>query len=88
MHTDEYEISVGREINHCRKRVAKLTRRLQQREKKFGMSTEEFLLAYAEGQLANDKRDFEEWKEDVNELESWSRHLDEYEKAYQMLKDI
>jgi hypothetical protein len=52
------------------------------------MSTEEFLSARREGRLANDKRDFEKWKEDAKELEIWSRHLDEYEAAYRMLKNI
>lgn len=88
MHTDEYEISLGREINHCRKRVEKLTRSLREREKKYGMTTDEFLLAYREGQLAQDSREFGKWKEEAKEFESWSRHLKEYEEAYRMLKNI
>jgi hypothetical protein len=88
LHTDEYEISVGREINHCRKRVDKLTKALQEREKHYGMTTEEFLSAHREGQLTKDNQDFEKWKEDAKELESWSRHLKGYEEAYRMLKNI
>lgn len=88
MHTDEYEISVGREINHCRKLVEKLARNLREWEHKYSMSTEQFLADYREGRLVKGNRDFEQWKEDVRELESWSRHLKEYEEAYRMLKDI
>jgi hypothetical protein len=88
LHTDEYEISVGREVNHCRKRVDKLTKNLHGREEKYGMSTEEFLSAHREGRFAKDNRDFEKWKEDARELQSCSQHLKEYEDAYRMLKNI
>jgi len=43
MHTDEYEISIGREISLCRKLIRRLKSSIQKREKRYGISTEGFL---------------------------------------------
>jgi hypothetical protein len=45
MHTDEYEISIGREISLCGKLIRRLKRSIQKKEKKYGISTEDFLKA-------------------------------------------
>jgi hypothetical protein len=51
MHTDEYEISLGREITLCRKRVRQLQDSLARREKQCGMTKAAFLQALEEGGL-------------------------------------
>jgi hypothetical protein len=88
MHTDEYEISVGREIIHCRKLINKLSQGLREWEERYGMSTEEFLSALQEGRLPASNQDFLSWAEDSRELKNWTQKLREYEEAYQMLKNI
>jgi len=88
MHTDEYEISVGREIVLCRKVIDRLTKALREKEKKYGMSTEEFLTAFMEGRLLEIRKDFGIWAEDARELENWRKKLRDYEEALKMLKHI
>ncbi|MBF0497966.1 MAG: hypothetical protein HQK58_15550, partial [Deltaproteobacteria bacterium] len=69
MHTDEYEISIGREISLCRRVVKQLTKALDDREKKHGMTTEAFLLTSEQGQPGKQKRDFRKWRDDHEELQ-------------------
>ncbi len=88
MHTDEYEISIGREIGLCRKVVDKLTKGLQEKENRYGMSTQEFLSALREGRLPKVNQDYVSWADDSRELENWTQKLREYEEALRMLKDI
>jgi hypothetical protein len=88
MHTDEYEISVGREITLCRKVIDRLTNALRVREKRYGMATEEFLAAFQEGRFPEPDRDLLSWNEDSRELQSWRQKLVEYEDAFQMLKQM
>ncbi|MBF0497766.1 MAG: hypothetical protein HQK58_14520 [Deltaproteobacteria bacterium] len=88
MHTDEYEISIGREISLCRRVVKQLTKALDDREKKHGMTTEAFLLTPEQDGLAKQKRDFRKWRDDHEELQKWQKMLSEYERAFQMLKGI
>ncbi len=82
MHTDEYEISVGREIALCRKRIRQLKDSLAGREKQGGMALAEFLQALAEGRLAKGHPMNLEYQE----LQYWQRTLAEYEKALESLK--
>jgi hypothetical protein len=88
MHTDEYEISVGREITLCRKVIVRLRNALRVREKRYGMATEEFLAASREGRFTEPDRDFLSWNEDARELQCWQQKLREYEDAFQKLKEM
>ncbi len=86
MHTDEYEISLGREIALCRAVIKRLTNALQAREKRYGMSTEAFLQVFDQGQLTGPKRDLRKWREDHQELPKWQQKLKEYQQALSMVK--
>jgi hypothetical protein len=85
MHTDEYEISLGREIAFCRKMVKKLKDSLARREKQGGMTTEAFLQALEEGRLS-EQHPKESWTKEYRELQFWQKTLTEYEKALESLK--
>ncbi len=85
MHTDEYEISIGREIAFCRKMVRQLQNSLEKREKQYGMATAEFLQTLKEGSLS-EKHPMETWNQDYQELQYWQRVLTEYEAALESLK--
>jgi hypothetical protein len=88
MHTDEYEISIGREISLCRKVIKRLRNALNDREEQYGMTTEAFLLAPEPGRPAEQNRDLQSWYNDHEELQRWQQRLSEYEKALQTLKGI
>jgi hypothetical protein len=88
MHTDEYEISLGREISLCRKMIKGLTNKLHEREKKTGMTTEAFLKAPEPSLRSGENRHLQNWRKDHEELRKWQQMLSEYERALQMVKGI
>jgi len=87
MHTDEYEISMGREIAFCRKMVRQLQDSLETREKQCGMTTEAFLKALEEGGLAA-QHPIQSWNQEYQKLQYWQKMLTEYEEALESLKRL
>ena len=85
MHTDEYEISLGREIAFCRKRVRQLKDSLERREKQYGMTTAAFLQALEEGCLSEPHPN-QSWKQEYQELHYWQKTLTEYQEVLESLK--
>jgi hypothetical protein len=88
VHTDEYEISIGREVTLCRKVIKRLCSALKEKEKRYGISTEAFLEEFLLGKLPEENHDFRQWKEEYQELGNWQQKLREYEEALQVLKGI
>jgi hypothetical protein len=87
MHTDEYEISLGREIALCRKMVRRLKESLKRREKQGGMTTEAFLQTFAGAGLA-EQPSINIWNQEYQELKMWVKRLAEYEEALEGLKSL
>lgn len=87
MHTDEYEISIGREITLCRKVLKKLRDSLAKRERQGGMTTETVLQALEEGRLSEHCH-FRSWHKEYQDLQYWQKMLNEYEEALRSLKGI
>jgi hypothetical protein len=85
MHTDEYEISIGREIAFCRKMVRQLKDSLERREKQCGMTTETFLQTIDEG-CPSEQHPIQSWRQEYQELQYWQKMLTEYEEAMESLK--
>ncbi|MCK9377757.1 MAG: hypothetical protein M0P73_16620 [Syntrophobacterales bacterium] len=85
MHTDEYEMSIGREIAFCRKMVKQLKDSLERREKQGGMTTEAFLRALEEEGLS-EQPPIQSWKQEYQYLQYWQKTLAEYEEALESLK--
>ncbi len=85
MHTDEYEISLGREIALCRKRVRRLQEALARRERQCGMTTAAFLQALEVGGLP-DEQPMQSFYQEYQELLYWQKMLTEYEEARESLK--
>jgi hypothetical protein len=87
VHTDEYEISIGREITLCRKFVKQLRHSLHRRENQYGMTTEAFLQALEQGQLC-EQGHFRTWRQEYQDLQYWQKVLNDYEEALRSLKAI
>jgi hypothetical protein len=85
MHTDEYEISIGREIALCRKMVRQLKDALEKREKECGMTTEAFLQTIEAG-YPSEQHPLQSWSQEYQELQYWQKMLTEYEEALESLK--
>ena len=80
MHTDEYEISIGREIRLCRKLIGRLKRSIEKKEKRHGISTEDFIEGLNQGRLMESSPDFANWQRDCRELQDLEQMLSEYQK--------
>ncbi len=87
MHTDEYEISIGREITLCRKIIKQVRDSLHTREKQHGMTTEELLQAVEQGR-PGEQSDLLSWRQEYQDLHTWQKKLNDYEEALRSLKGI
>ncbi len=88
MHTDEYEISIGREIKLCRDVIRLLRKAIEARELQKGMSTNELRGALGRGELDASNPEVSAWLKDHRELQAWESKLREYEEALDSLKGI
>lgn len=86
MHTDEYEISLAREISHCERVVQKIRATLAARQRQYGMEYPEASASAAVEHLAIDGRDLAAWQEDFEALPEWERRLEEYREALSMMR--
>ena len=86
MHTDEYEISIAREINHCQQVVKKTRDMLEKRRQKFGMEYPEAARAFAEGRLIIKDKELAQWQDDFEALPQWEQRLEEYREALAVMR--
>jgi hypothetical protein len=81
MHTDEYEISIAREVNHCERVVRETREKLAARRERYGMDCDTATTAATAGQLAIDAKELAAWQEDIEALPRWEQRLGEYRQA-------
>lgn len=86
MHTDEYEISIAREINHCQRVVARTRGKLEERRLRFGVDFTEAARAADEARLTIEARELAAWREDVEALPVWEQRLEEYRQALAVMR--
>jgi hypothetical protein len=86
MHTDEYEISIARELNHHQQVVKKIKTALAERRQQFGMDYPEAAKAAIEGKLTITAKELARWQDDVEALPVWEQRLEEYRKALAMMR--
>jgi hypothetical protein len=87
MHTDEYEISLGREIALCRKMVRRLQESLARREEQGGLTTAALLEALGKGGLSGE-HPVQSWTREYQSLQYWQKRLADYEAALESLQGI
>jgi hypothetical protein len=86
MYYDEYEISIGKEINVCRRSIKRLKTDLLKLERQYGMTTEQFLSSPEGGPGPVGNRDMDRWRDDHRQQREWEQRLRAYEEALAMLK--
>ncbi len=86
MHTDEYEISISREINHCQQVVKKTRSKLEGRRQKFGMEYPDAAIACADGRLSIQETELAAWHDDFEALPQWEQRLEEYREALAVMR--
>jgi hypothetical protein len=86
MHTDEYEISLTREINVCQRVVSETRTKLARQQQRFGMDYPEVSQAAAEGRLVIDGSELADWREDFEALPQWEQRLEQYREALAVMR--
>lgn len=86
MHTDEYEISINRELNHHQHVVKKIRAALEERHRTYGMDYAAAKAAVAAGQLLISAKELAKWQEDIEALPQWEQRLEEYRQALAMMR--
>ena len=86
MHTDEYEISLSREIDVCRSRIRAIKKTLCKMEQKYGVTTEQFLKNPGKSAAAISDSDAGRWTENCTALTGWRDKQQEFEALYLRLK--
>jgi len=84
LQTDEYGISISREITVCKNMIDRQEKELSRFEKRYGISTEQ-LIAGEMPKTAGEARDMETWRNGYEGLFAWRQRLREYEEAYNAL---
>lgn len=81
MHTDEYEISLTREINVCKSLIKQTQDKLDLRRQQFNMDLQQAIQAAADGIQNIDKQELADWRDDFAALSQWRQRLEEYREA-------
>lgn len=85
LQTDEYGISISREITVCKNMIDRQQEELARFEKQYGMPTEQ-MLAGEKPKVGGGTLDLEAWRNGYEGLLAWRQRLREYEEAYQTLR--
>lgn len=85
LQTDEYCISISREITVCKNMIDRQQKELARFEKQHGLSTER-LIAGEMPEIGGEARDIEAWRNGYEGLLAWQQRLLEYEEAYNALR--
>ncbi len=87
MHTDEYEISIAREIIVCKRFTAKLGKRLEAHARQFGANDpDEAARNLGQAVRPISEKELKQWREDIEALAIWAQRLAEYEEAFKMMR--
>ena len=77
MYTDEYDISLKRELSVCRSFIRKIERFIVRMENKYNLKTAVFIQRVRQGDAGN-SRDYILWKDKYEELERWKERESHY----------
>jgi len=89
MHTDEYEISLSRELAVCRSTIQQIKKTLQLLEQKHKKTTALFLEELRTGRLIKDpdlREDYDAWQSSSESLFHWEDLERQYQEVYRMMK--
>ncbi len=85
MHTDEYEISLYRELGVCKKAIQGLEKTLSGFENKYNLTTAAFIERYNNEDIGNNS-DFTLWNENYESLRRWTERGRQYETMLRLMK--
>ncbi len=86
MHTDEYEISLSRELAVCKSAIKKIKEFFAIMERKHNKTTAQFVEEYDSKKFTDNLDDFVPWRNNYESLKRWEELESQYEEAFQMMK--
>ncbi len=89
MHTDEYEISLERELTVCKKMIQRINKTLELLEKKHNKQTAAFIAERKNGTLQANavfEDDFQAWESSYDSLQRWQELEKQYQEIYRTMK--
>ncbi len=86
MHTDEYEISLSRELAVCKSSIKRIKEFFALMERKHHKTTEQFIKEYDAGILTGNREDYEPWRGNYESLKQWETLQKQYEEIYVKMK--
>ena len=89
MHTDEFEISLAREIKVCESAIKRIRKTLSLLEQKYGSTTEDFLRRQEAGTLpgaTEHATEFRVWRETWESLARWEELERQYREQFRIMK--
>ena len=89
VHTDEFEISLFRELNVCKNTIQRIQNSLGILEQKHNKTTAVFIEELQSGRLADHpefKNDYDAWQSSYESLKRWEELEQQYQKAFRKMK--
>jgi len=89
MDTDEFGISLARELKVCGNTIRRIKKTLLLMEQKHGKTTEEFIREYRSGEPAGDpgnKDDYVMWDDTYESLKRWQDLERQYQEQFRVMK--
>jgi hypothetical protein len=89
VHTDEYEISLSRELGVCRNTIKHIRKTLELLEQKHRRTTATFMEEVKAGKLKDDpdlKDDYDAWQSSCESLKKWEELEKQYVEMFNAMK--
>lgn len=86
MHTDEYEISLLREVHVCERAVGEIKKRLAMLERKYKMTTDVFIGEYKISEEPPENDDFSAWVIHYESLKKFEALRGQYSELLRKMK--
>jgi hypothetical protein len=89
MHTDEFEISLHRELKVCENTIQRIRKTLSLMEQKHRKTTATFIEEFRSGRLEGDKAnedDYRVWESSYESLRKWRDLEQQYREQFRKMK--
>jgi predicted mannosyl-3-phosphoglycerate phosphatase (HAD superfamily) len=86
VHTDEYEISLARELQACEKMIETIRKSLLRLERKYKVTTEDLVRRLEGGATTGYGNDLISWMKEHEALKKWEASRDQYAELLRRMK--
>jgi hypothetical protein len=89
VHSDEFEISLTRELNMCKNTIQRIQKSLGILERKHNKTTEVFIRELMNNSLTGQleyKEDYDAWQSSYESLKKWEELERQYQEVFRQMK--